>query len=387
MPVSSTRDLIAEAERRARHLSPHVRARLALARLRRGDREVNVESVLLALDRAAEADASDFRLPLLMAALATAQGSVHADGTARALSYAERAVAAAPREASARYQLAEALSASGLEQRALAEYELAARDERYRADAELSLRIGVLHYNRAQFAQAREAYQRAAAVRSTSAAHLYLGDSLRALGDYESARTNYRQALLLEPTLVDALRGYWGVVEEGDLPEPGNRSFERLTRRLAEAESASLTVRRLRRRVLSRLLLWRFKRHPEDARLHYMLGYCALLQRDFVFAEERLTFAYQLWGPTDLESLGARGVARALQGRVDEARTDFLALRDAPDDLGSDLGPADAGRRAGVVVSPFYWEPTLVSLPHSEEVFALTRELFSGGEGEDGARL
>jgi len=132
-----------------------------------------------------------------------------------------------------------------------------------------------------------------------------------------------------------------------------------------------------------RLLVVHARRHPEDSRVHYMLGAFALLQGAFALAEERLSFALGL-DDLDLEALGRRAAARGLQGDFVGAREDLTALRDAPSLPGEASSmpsfpwpEADSGqaRLRYAVLLPFVDEPALWSHDHATAFGALAKEI------------
>jgi tetratricopeptide (TPR) repeat protein len=245
----------------------------------------------------------------------------------------------------------------------LAEFEALTEDEEYRQRPYLFMGIGVIHYNHTRdFSQARDAYQRAAELKPSPQAFLYLADAQRSLGEDGSARENYRKALMLDPTLVDAHRGYTGVAGGAGVAPP---LFNRVVSAMAEARTSPLPLNRILRPLLWRLLLWHYKRHPEDSRLHYMLGYCALLREEFDFAIERLIYAFKLFEGADLEALAVAATAMGLKGDTDACRDALKTLRTSPirPGMAALTGADDSiAQRLSTVFSPFNWEPRLLEL-------------------------
>jgi tetratricopeptide (TPR) repeat protein len=296
----------------------------------------------------------------------------------RYLAYAQRAVRSDPDHAQSRYNLGEAYMSNGEVEQGLAEFEALVDDPEYSQRPYLHMGIGVIHYNHTHdYEKARDAYRRAADLRPSPQAFLYLADAYRVLEEFGPAREYYREALLLEPTLVDAHRGYWALGESNSVAPPG---FNRVVSYMAEARTSPIQLNRRLRPILWRLLLWHYRRHPEDSRLHYMPGYCALLRGDFAFAIERLIYEYELVGPADLESLAAAAVARVLSGDLAQAKRDLITLHDAPLRSGIEelVGAVDnLGQRLVTTISPFIWEPRLSTLPNAAHLEPLLDEVFA----------
>jgi tetratricopeptide (TPR) repeat protein len=296
----------------------------------------------------------------------------------RYLAYAQRAVRSDPTHAQSRYNLAEAYMSNGQVEEALVEFDSLVDDPEYSQRPYLHMGIGVVHYNHTHdYEKARDAYRRAAQLRPSPQAFLYLADAHRVLEEYGPARAYYRKALLLDPTLVDAHRGYWALGESNSVAPPG---FNRVVSYMAEARTSPIQLNRRLRPILWRLLLWHYHRHPEDSRLHYMLGYCALLRGDFDFAIERLTYEYELVGPADLESLAAAAVAKVLAGDLTGARSDLITFHEAPLRPGIEklVGASDnLGQRLVTVISPFIWEPRLNALQNARDLEQLLDEVFA----------
>jgi tetratricopeptide (TPR) repeat protein len=279
------------------------------------------------------------------------------------LEYAQRGVRSDPSDSQSRYNLAEAYMANGEVDKGLAEFEALTEDEEYRQRPYLFMGIGVIHYNHTRdFSQARDAYERAAELKPSPQAFLYLADAQRSLGEDDSARENYQKALMLDPTLVDAHRGYTGVAGGAGVAPP---LFNRVVSAMAEARTSPLPLNRILRPLLWRLLLWHYKRHPEDSRLHYMLGYCALLREEFDFAIERLIYAFKLFEGADLEALAVAATAMGLKGDTDACRDALKTLRTSPirPGMAALTGADDSiAQRLSTVFSPFNWEPRLLEL-------------------------
>ena len=242
----------------------------------------------------------------------------------RAVRECRRALAVAPDDEVLGIWLADALVEAKKPDEALAELDrLKERDYLLEHDPNIMLRTGVIQYNRGNFVEAKDAYEDLVATHPTARTHLYLGDALLNLDQIRAARHHYRQALLLQPDLVDAHRGYWWKVPLDERPEDG--LFDKLFL------FVSRTLRRLpkkpRIKVLYRLLLSHYKHHPEDSRVHFMLGAHALLLKDLPTAEERLLFANELFDGLDTEATARLVLVRILQGRKNEAEKELIALK------------------------------------------------------------
>jgi hypothetical protein len=132
------------------------------------------------------------------------------------------------------------------------------------------------------------------------------------------------------------------------------------------------------------MLLWHYRRQPEDNRIHYMLGYCALLRGDFEFADQRLTYAYELFNGADLAALAVAAAARAFKGDEQGAKAALEALRDAPvRPPAPNFPPDNVGNRVAPLFSPFVWEPRLSQLPAANDLLRILNEVFPEGPGEE----
>ena len=182
-------------------------------------------------------------------------------------------------------------------------------------DGEIAFRAGVIEYNRGNYEEAMDHYLDASIFNPTARTFLYLADAYLRLGQISAAKWNYREALRLQPDLVDALRGYWWGVDPDEAFRPG--SFDRL---FGIINRVSGVPKKLRIRMLYRLSLNHYRRHPEDSRIHFMLGAQALLLGDLETAEARLLFANEIVGGLDTEAI-ARLVLVAIKKDEDaEAR-------------------------------------------------------------------
>jgi tetratricopeptide (TPR) repeat protein len=86
---------------------------------------------------------------------------------------------------------------------------------------------GIAAYNIGENETARNAYARAAELRSSVRGHLYLADAHRRVGDEQRARRHSLRALKMQPTLVDARRGYWHAEAPGTEPPHPAPWFDR----------------------------------------------------------------------------------------------------------------------------------------------------------------
>lgn len=350
----------AEAYRAA--VSPRTRAALEIARALATDEPLG--AVLGRLERAGHGDADHADLWNFAAALSYFEGEKSRQWARQRLRFSEQAVRAAPDNSTARYNLAEALMTAGQPERALRELERVAQDDAYRDRHYVHLGCGILSYNFGRFERALPYYQRAAELRDTARVRLYLGDTYRQLGDEMAARREYLAALHRDPTLVDAHRGYWYRLDDETVP---SLWYDRLLGPLVSWSDGwdSAWRRRLVRPIIWRLTRWHYRRHPEDSRVHYILGATALLRGDFVFAEERLKFAVKLI-PVDIQARARLAVARGLQGRLEAAKTELVTIARAPrlpgtpDDPGFPLQLPDSKEaRVFEVWMPFLDEPKL----------------------------
>jgi tetratricopeptide (TPR) repeat protein len=272
---------------------------------------------------------------------------------------ARRAVECDPTDSMARYNLGEAYMSNSMVDAGLSEFEGLIDDPEYSTRPYLHMGIGVIHYSYTkQYAKARNAYARAVALEPSPVGHLYLADAHRMLKEYEPALEHYRRALLLDRKLIDAHRGYWGTANESGLTQ-GEGIWDHLVRATAPR---NLKFRRLLRPLNGALLRWRLSRHPEDSRIHYMLGCQALLAEDFGAAKSRLEYANDLLDGRDLEAQARLAVVLGLQGKIPEAENLLRDIKKAePPQLPPDAGP-DLSTTEGKILSimlPFLDEPRL----------------------------
>ena len=143
--------------------------------------------------------------------------------------------------------------------------------------------------------------------------------------------------------------------------------------------SRNLRIRRLLRPLNRALLEWRLSRHPEDSRIHYMLGCQALLVEDYATGESRLNYANELLDGQDLEAQARLAVVQGLQGRISEAENLLRGIKDAkPLQLPAGAGP-DLSTTEGKVLSimlPFLDEPRLAFSPQGMKFGELMERVF-----------
>jgi len=356
------------AERYRAQVSSRTRAELEVVRARTEHFESG-PAVLQALEEAGLRDADEVALWTFAVGLSFYGLLVGEVSIERHASFAERAVAADPSNPTARYNRGEAYMALRRPEEALAEFDLAAAHPEYRDRYYVHFARGMITYNLGRPAEARDAYRRAVGLCPSARGFLYLADAYRQMGEEGEARVNYRRALKLQPTLVDAHRGYWYIDEP-----PGKLSlwFDPMYLALAR-----LSPRRARHRVLYRLITFHYRRHPEDSRVHFMLGAHALLLGRLDEAEERLQFAYDLLDGVDIEALARLIIVWALQGRLDDARDGLVRLRETPSPENGDAPTEEELRvRAGDLLSPFIAQPGLTHLAGAEDLRVEILETF-----------
>lgn len=373
-------ELLLAAERFRSKLSPRTRAAMEIQRA--GTENFESPAALLdALDEAARRDAGHVDLWNFLSVVSFVGLLAGEVSIARHASIAERAVAADAEDPTARYNLGEVYMALGRADEALQQFEFVAAHPEYRDRYYVHLARGIIAYNLDRSEEARDAYRRAVELRPTAQGFLYLADAHRRLGEESEARKNYRRALQAQPTLTDAHRGYWYAEKPTDeLPGRSSWWFDPAFHMLSQ-----LRPRQPRHLALYWLLRVHYRLHPEDSRIHFMLGASALLRERFVEAEERLQFAYDLMRGVDLEALASLALVRGLQGRLDEARNDLTELRDAPNaETGEAPGHGEHLQRVGYLLSPMADRPSLTLLPHADELATAMTETFPGIFGEIG---
>ena len=291
----------------------------------------------------------------------------------RHASFAQRAVGADPEDPTARYNLGEAYMALDRPEEALNEFARASEHPECRDRYYVHFARGIIAYNLDRAEEARDAYRRATELHPTARGFLYLADAHRRVGEKDEARKNYRRALQLQPTLVDAHRGYWY-----DLP-PSEEAplvlFDRLCGLIGR--SPGFGTRRWRRKLYLPLLRWHYRRHPEDSRIHFMLGAHCLLEGDLETAEERLQFANDLLDGVDWEALARLALVRVQQGRYAEARADLKALHDAPS-LETKTPPSakELDQRLMNLLLPTFEEPRLIAEGRGEQFWHMLLDVF-----------
>jgi len=356
------------------HLSERTRAALEISRGLVQD-FADGRAMLAALEEAGENDTDHPELWNFIVAMAFLGMNAGDVTTAEFLRYAKRAVASDPTDAVARYNLGEALLAAGEPARALVEFDDLVSDPEYSKRPYLHLNRGIVHYNAGRFQKALDAYQEALALQQRSSVnHLYVADTYRQLGLVDEARRHYLRALHLQPDLVDAHRGYWFILKDEAAPHNPAPWFDRAFLAVDQLRRFPV-LRALRRPLLRRLLVRHYRRHPEDSRIHYMLGARALLDGRLEMAEERLTFANELLDGHDLEAQARLAIVYAMQGRAQDAKQVIDALWwNAPP---PGLSKQDFRRAlAASFFSPFLDEPEIGARPGVDWVFGQFFEIF-----------
>jgi len=363
---SGDRETAAALRRAAERFRPQlsVRTRAALEVVRAGTDDFESGMALLdALEEAGLRDADHVDLWNFLSAISFLGFLAGEVPVERHAGFAELSVSADPESPTARYNLGEAYMALARPEEALEAFAAAGEYPEYRDRFYVHLARGIAAYNLDRPEEARDAYRRAVELQPTARGFLYLADSHRRVGEEDSARENYRRALQLQPTLVDAHRGYWYTDKPTDEPPARpSRWFDP-----AYVVLNRLLPRRAARRALYQLVKLHYRRHPEDSRVHFMLGAHALLLERLDEAEERLRFAYDLFDGVDFEALARLIIVFALQGRLDEARDGLVTLRSAPNlETGAAPDEEELARRAEHLLSPFLDRPELTTRPGAE---------------------
>jgi tetratricopeptide (TPR) repeat protein len=299
----------------------------------------------------------------------------------RRAAFAQHAVDADPSNGTARYNLGEVFMASDQHGRALTQFAAAVDDPEYADRHYAHLARGIAAYNAGQNETARDSYARAVELRPSARGHLYLGDAHRRIGDEDQARANYLRALKLQPALADALRGYWCTEDPAVGPPPPppwmDAVFLTITR-------LPLVVPRTKIALRYRLLRRHYRRHPEDARIHFMLGTHAALLLRLDEAEERLQFAYDVMWGADLPALARLSLVWALKGEPEKAREGVVRIREAPNIVTS--GPPteqELVERAFDLLSPLFELPELTVEPGAEEFHETVVDVFPEASDPD----
>ena len=134
--------------------------------------------------------------------------------------------------------------------------------------------------------------------------------------------------------------------------------------------------KRLKIKVLRWVLRAHYRLHPEDSRIHFMLGAHALLDGDLEVAEERLQFAYDLLNGVDLEALARLAVVWSVKGEDDRAREALDRFANAPNlKTGQAPDQDELRRRFRNFLLPFAEDSDLLGeaaplLEYAEEVFS-----------------
>ena len=126
-----------------------------------------------------------------------------------------------------------------------------------------------------------------------------------------------------------------------------------------------------------RLLRRHYRRHPEDARVHFMLGTHAVLLLRLDEAEERLQFAYDVMWGADLQALARLSLVWALKGEPEKAREGVVRIRGAPS-IATGRPPTEQElvERAFDLLSPFMELPQVTIEPGAEDFHRASVEVF-----------
>lgn len=364
---------LAAAEPMRSHLPDTGRAQMTLARTFLNHRQ-NLKAALKALDAADDPEHPEIRRAaawISMVGLQTDQVK-----PLKAVTECRRAVESDPQNETLRVWLADALTEQRKPDAALEELrKLKEMNFLLEHDWQIILREGAIEYNRGNYEAARDHYEDLVAIHPSTRAHLYFADALVNLDEVSRARYHYREALLLQPDLVDAHRGYWWKVPEGH--EPKELLFDRLYRVI----NSRPFPKRFRFKAFNRLLLWHYRRHPEDSRIHFMLGAHALLLRDLDTAEERLLFANELVGGADTEAMNRLAIVALMKGDDIQAREWLERSKAAPTLRKSGLATREELRgRAVNVYLPLLDEPGLLTLEQQLKLVTIHEAVYSGME-------
>ena len=363
------------------HLDLRTRAHLEMARVV-GDHEEISSAMIGELEAAGHRDVGH---PDLWAFTATAalvgysQGQVAVRDFLRVAKELQRV---APDDPYAIYVGGHAQEAAGRPGRALNAFERVVNLPEFHDDFDLQMRVGVLAYNVGRVAVAEAAYRRAVGLNATARGHLYLADALMRQHKWDEARAHYRRALLLQPDLVDASRGFWFTLREEEASNLVGPWFDRwygLINRIPRRIGGGL-----RRRLLLTLLWRHYRRHPEDSRVHFMIGAHSLLAGGLETAEQRLTFAYELVGGADTEALARLAIVSAQRGDYQQTRDRLQKLHDIPDpDTGTAPSTAVLEGRFHDLMSPLLDEPRLTLGEPGERLFKMVMDVFDDTVPDD----
>lgn len=248
--------------------------------------------------------------------------------------------------------LSDALVEAKKPDEALAELDrLKAQNHLLDLDPNIMLRTGAIEYNRGNFEKAKDSYENLVATEPSARSHLYLGDALLNLDQIRAARYHYRQALLIQPDLVDALRGYWWKVPRGEQAKEDvfDKLFWFVNKRLRRLPMEP------RLHLLYLLVKQHYRLHPEDARVHFMLGAHALLLKKLDVASKRLEFANDFVEGLDTEATARLVIVRLLEGRKGDAEKELIKLRTT--ELGHPPTPQELVDRGLDLYKPVFERP------------------------------
>jgi tetratricopeptide (TPR) repeat protein len=236
-------------------------------------------------------------------------------------------------------------------------------------DGEIAFRAGIIEYNRGNYEEAMDHYLDASIFNPAARTFLYLADAHLRLGQVGAAKWNYREALRLQPDLADAHRGYWWGASPAEAFRPGG--FDRLFEIIKRTPGIP---KKLKIRMLYRLSRSHYRRHPEDSRIHFMLGAQSLLLGDLETAEERLLFANEIIGGLDTEAI-ARLVLVAMKKDEDaEARRRLEELKAVQ--LGGPPGREELTARVVNLYLPVMEGVELLSYSQGARLATMVEQIF-----------
>jgi hypothetical protein len=183
------------------------------------------------------------------------------------------------------------------------------------------------------------------------------------VGDEDQAKWHYLRALKMQPTLVDAFRGYWYTQDPNVIPP---HPVPWIDKALFAFTRLPLLSRKTKIALRHQLLRLHYRRHPEDGRIHFMLGAHAVLLQHLDEAEDRLHFAYELTEGGDFRALARLALVWALRGQVEKARDAVVQVREFPSFV-SHGGPTELELAAQFdLLSPLIELPELMEVPGVE---------------------
>lgn len=240
--------------------------------------------------------------------------------------------------------------------------------EPFSSDPDFLTTSGAILFNLDRIDEAQVLYARAVKIRPNARRHLYLADTYVRQEDFEKSRFHYREALRFQSDLVDAHRGYWWKYPYGN---PKRAAIDRISLGISRLR---WIPNKLKVRLLAPVLRWHHKRHPEDTRIHFMLGANALLRKDFDVAEERLEFSYEVVGGADYQALARLAIVHAANGQYQDMRQAIQGVHDAPELNGRRPTVEELAIRVADLLAPMIEIPDLLTL-ESQAAFGKSLEV------------